>query len=64
MVTDLHAWQVLKVLTTVLVRFKMGIALAEDFELLGGQLDDYYVAKAQSFFKRCHTLDTNAEEHG
>ncbi len=45
MVTDLHAWQVLKVLTTALVRFKMGIGLAEDFELLDGQLDDYYVAK-------------------
>lgn len=48
MVTDLDAWQVLKVLTTALVRFKMGIGQAEDFELLDGQLDDYYVAKAQS----------------
>lgn len=64
MVTDLHVWQVLKVLTTALVCFEMAIGQAEDLKLLDGHLDDYYVAKAQSFFKRCQAWDPNAEEHG
>lgn len=33
MITDLHVWQVFKVLTTALVCFEMAIGLAEDLKL-------------------------------